>query len=276
MENLIKPPVYLGVFFILISLLSSCAWLERIATDKSDENYRSKLVEQDYIEQLNHQGQVYLGERQSMLVNLRKSSQEYFGKLIQKLKSANEKYFIDVKQVYKLEVIRDQTPYYFSLPNGVIVLSTGLLKKYIDNESLFAVILSRMLFVSAKRVYVKKISIPRGTLSTIEMMKLVDLPLHVRSEVNKWVYHILNRAGFDGLAVLNWIQIQNKSILDFSMMYKDLSLISREEFEFKNFIVSTSERLLAEEDRNSSQDFYMFKKDVIKSATVIPIRRATN
>lgn len=276
MEYLIRPPVKLGVFFILILSLNSCAWLNRFNLNKSPKKYQTTYAEKDYTDQLDFQGEVYLKERRNKIIRLRSRSNDYFGKLVQKLKNSNEKYFQGSELTYRLTVIRDKTPFYFALPSGKIIISTGVLKKYIDNENLLSVILAKMLFVATKKVYIKKISIPRGTVSTIEMMKLVDLPLSVRAEVNKWTFHLLNRAGFDGLAVLNWIQIQNKSILDFSMMYKDLNLISREEFEFKNFIVTGRERLLPEEEANSSQEFYLFKKDVLRSATIIPVRRVTN
>lgn len=275
MENLIKPPVKLGAFFILILVFSGCSKLETIFYPNKEKPFQSEITSEDYIAQINHQGEIFLSQNKRKNLRVSRRTKEYFSSLVLKIKSANEKYFEGQVTDFSLHVLREKTPYYFALPNGKIVLSSGIIKKYIDNEALLAVLIAKLVYISAKKIYVKKISVPRGTISTIEMMKIVDLPLDVRGEVNKWTFHLMTRAGLDGLAVLNWIQIQNKNILDFSMMYKDLNLISREEFEFKNFMAMKKDRSFLEKSMNSSKAFYAFKKEMNKNGTIVPIRRTS-
>jgi hypothetical protein len=274
-ECLNRPPVKLGVLFIYFLFLSGCSSLNSLIFPNQNKIAQKSLLEQDYIDQINNQGEVFLEENRRKIIRLSNRTKNYFSNLVLKIRNSNEKYFEGGVENYSLHIIRDKTPYYFALPNGKIIFSSGVVKKYIDNEALFAVLVSKLVYISSKKIYIKKISIPRGAISTIEMMKIVDLPLNVRGEVNKWTFHIMTRAGLDGLAVLNWIQIQNKNILDFSMMYKDLNLISREEYEFKNFMALNNDRTFLEKSTNSSRSFYAFKKELKRNGTIVPIRRTS-
>lgn len=233
------------------------------------------MTDDDYIDQINYQGNIFVEERGRKALKLSYRSRNYIKKLVNKIKSSNEKHLEKTEIDYQISIIRDKTPFYFVLPNGRMVLSSGIIKRYIDNEALLGVILTRMVFIASNGVYLKNVTVPRGVLSTLEMMKIVDLPLKVKAEINKWTYQMMNRAGFDGFAVLNWIQIQNKNILDFSMMYKDLNLISREEFEFKNYLATGGKFDQVEKTKNSSSDFYKLKKELSRNATIVPIRRTS-
>lgn len=275
MESFIRPPAKLGVFFIFFLNLSGCAYLDTFLKRPVEKSFEHTMSNADYIDQINFQGEIYLQQNRKRILSLSKRTRAYFSNLVLKIKSANEKYFLEGEQKYTLYVLKDERPYYFALPNGKIVFSLGIIKKYIDNESVLAMLVTKLIYISSKNLYLKKISIPKGVLDTIEMMKIVDLPLDVRREVNKWTFYLMSRAELDGLAVLNWIQIQNKNILDFSLMYKDLNIVSKEEFEFKNFMTTQRNRSFLKSSSNSSKDFYMFRKEISRYGAFVPVRRTS-
>lgn len=267
MENIKWPPTRLGAFLFVLFCFSGCSVVNGLFISKPNKSNET-FSNSDYIAQINYQGNLFLKQNKNKIVRLKRSEKEYYEGLIEKIISDNLKYLEGTEINYELILLSTKTPFYFVLPNGKMFVSLGLIKKYLDNENLLTVVLAKMIFISKNSVYVKRVSVPRGFISLIEMMKIVDLPLEIRSEVNKWTYHMLYRSGFDGSAVLNWIQIQNKNILDFSMMHKDLNLISKEEYNFKNFIIKNENRKTIKLEKNSSAEFYRFKKGLVKNATV--------
>ena len=163
-----------------------------------EKSFEHTMSNADYIDQINFQGEIYLQQnRKREFYYLCQKEHKYFSNLVLKIKSANEKYFLEGEQKYTLYVLKDESPYYFALPNGKIVFSLGIIKKYIDNESVLAMLVTKLIYISSKNLYLKKISIPKGVLDTIEMMKIVDLPLDVRREVNKWTFYLMSRAELD-------------------------------------------------------------------------------
>ena len=74
---------------------------------------------------------------------------------------------------------------------------------------------------------------------------------------------MLRRAGYDASAYLNWLQTQNKNTLDFTLQYGVTRTLSREEFLYKNFLVTQG--FSDKEDGflvNSSASFYKLLKEV--------------
>jgi hypothetical protein len=74
----------------------------------------------------------------------------------------------------------------------------------------------------------------------------------------------MRRAKRDASAYLNWLQTQNKNTLDFSMQLGDARSISREEFMFKNFLVSEGQVGFdgLEFEENSSPGFYVLLREL--------------
>jgi hypothetical protein len=87
----------------------------------------------------------------------------------------------------------------------------------------------------------------------------------MKYQINEWTYFILKRAGFDASAYLNWIQVQNRNTLDFSLYLGDATSISKEEYYFKNFMARQGvlgfERKINE--ANSSKQFYKLLNNVV-------------
>jgi len=76
--------------------------------------------------------------------------------------------------------------------------------------------------------------IPLGFCTTEKMISITRIKPEIKNKVNEWAYFALKRAGFDPSAYLNWIQVQNRNTLDFSLYLGDAIGISREEYLFKN------------------------------------------
>jgi hypothetical protein len=76
---------------------------------------------------------------------------------------------------------------------------------------------------------------------------------------------VLKRAGFDASVTLNWIQVQNRNVLDFAALLGDTTSISREEHLLKNFMakegVSNIEKKTIE--ANSSREFYQLLNQIV-------------
>jgi hypothetical protein len=106
--------------------------------------------------------------------------------------------------------------------------------------------------------------IPLGFYSTEKMIQMLRVRPETKQKVNEWTYYILKRAGYDSSAFLNWIQIQNRNTLDFSLYLGDSLGISKEEHLFKNFM--SKQGVLGVEKRlneaNSSKNFYKLLNNI--------------
>ena len=106
----------------------------------------------------------------------------------------------------------------------------------------------------------RPILLPLNYISTPEIISLVQLPTHIKYNLNKWTYHVLNQVGTDASAYLNWLQIQNKNSLNFSMVLGGVNNITKEEYQFKKFISKLESNKVnsADEKIVSSKKFYNF------------------
>ena len=113
-----------------------------------------------------------------------------------------------------------------------------------------------------KNVYERKSVVPTGTIGLDRMLSLTRISLEDRNEVNKWGYLTLKRADFDPTSILNWIQLRNKNILDFTLMDGEVSVVSREEFAFKNFLATLSDPSDMTRVGVSSPGFYRLVRNI--------------
>jgi hypothetical protein len=117
---------------------------------------------------------------------------------------------------------------------------------------------------SQRLIYEKKILIPLGFYNSEKMINLTRLKLGTKQKVNEWTYFILKRSGYDSSAYLNWIQVQSRNTLDFSVFILDPVSLSKEEQLFKNFISKQGflniEKKLSES--NSSKEFYKLLSNI--------------
>jgi hypothetical protein len=223
----------------------------------------SELQTVDYIDHLASMGYDYLHHTDVKEISLNKNARNYFDRVFSRIVSNNEIFF-DNKESPEIHIIKDSTPFFFSLPKSQFFFSSGLFKKYLKSEELFISVLALEIIKSKRQIYEKKQIIPLGFCSTESMIHLTRVSPANRYQLNEWNYLVLKRAGYDASVSLNWIQVQNRNILDFVMLLGDTLSISKEEYYFKNFMakegVATVERKTIE--ANSSKDYYQLMNQI--------------
>ena len=249
-------------FFLLT--ISSCS----VFTSNTDPraSFQKQLSQETKNELSNHL--MFLGEDylqnlgKSGVIELSRVSRSYLIQLHERITSNNELIFPSYQKP-SFYIINQDTPFHFSLPGGMFFISKGLIKRYLANEDLLAAVLAAEIFRSEKTIYEKKIMIPIGTMDTNQMLSIVRLPVTTRSEINKWSFLLMKRSSFDPGALLNLIQLKNKNAIDFVATVGNISTISREEFNFKNFLSRTpNESDLSVIEKNSTRGFYALRRDV--------------
>lgn len=252
----------LKAFFLFI--LCGCSLLSSNTDPRT--SFQKKLSEESKNELSNHLqylGEDYLANLGSNgVVDLSRTARSYLLQLHERITSNNELIFPSYQRP-NFYIVNQETPFHFSLPGGMYFISKGLLKRYLANEDLLAAVLASEIFRSEKAIYEKKIMIPVGTMDTNQMLSIVRLPVATRAEINKWSYLLMKRSAFDPGALLNLIQLKNKNAIDFVATVGNISTISREEFNFKNFLSKTpSENDISVIEKNSTRGFYALRRDV--------------
>jgi hypothetical protein len=156
-------------------------------------------------------------------------------------------------------------PFFFSLPGSRFYFSTSLFQKYLKSEELFVAVLSLEILKSKRNIYEKKMQIPFGFCSLDRMIQLTKVSTTIRSQLNEWNYLVLKRSGFDASVTLNWIQVQNRNILDFAVLLGDTTSITKEEHVLKNFMVKEGVANIEKKtiEANSSKEFYQLLKQIV-------------
>jgi len=248
--------------FWVIFLFFSCA---KIPLFKGDTPFSGQLKSfkafenKDYLDHLASLGPVYLSSQSTETLLLPKAHTKYLNDIFKKIVSNNEQILTGYEKP-NFHIIKSKRPFYFSLPNSQFFLSLGLLKKYMKNEQLLNAVIASEVLRSVKGIYEKKIIIPKGFLLTQQMLGIVKIPSSVKYNLNKWSFYVLKRADMDPIALLNWIQIQNKNVLDFNPDQGGMRDQTREEFLFKNFLVKEGfqDESINEERIRPSKEFYRF------------------
>lgn len=197
------------------------------------------------------------------IISLSPRSKDYLAEMHQRIISNNELVF-EKFSTPKFYIVRDSTPFHFSLPGGHYFLSQGLIRKYLANEDLLAAVLAIEIFRAEKGIFEKRTVVPNGNIGMERMLLLLRLDTETRGEINKWAYLLMRRAGYDPGALLNLIQLKNKNALDFAATVGNISSISREEFNYKNFLSRTPSEMSEEVvEKNSARGFYALRSDVL-------------
>jgi len=253
-------------FILLMVLCSSCSNLVKkfSAPDKvlkELEDYKLYQLN-DYSDQLNSLQQIIENDEEFEIVKLSSQAQTYLTSKIEDIVKNNELLF-DKSFSAKVYIIRSNIPFYFSLPNGGLFFSLDLFKNYIPYESLLMAVLTFESLRSKKAFYNKHLIFPTGQISLAEILKLSRLSLKNKLEINKWALYALKRAGFEGNAYLSWLQVMNKNTSRFILHLGSKENISREETLLKRFIAKHGlKRVFSKRERNSSQSFYEFLKEI--------------
>lgn len=235
-------------------LLISCS-----TTDKQFKDYShlGEPTDRDYIDQMASLGPDYLAYDETREIKLKSDSVQYLDQIYERIVSNNELLF---SNEYKpqFHIIQNKIPFLISLPKAQFFISNGLVEKYLKSEELFVAALAAEILKSDRNIYEKRILVPLGFCSTEKMILLTRLKQETKFQINEWTYIVLKRSGYDPSAYLNWIQVQNRNTLDFSLYLGDAIGISKEEYVFKNFmakqgIVGVEKKI---NEANSSKSFY--------------------
>ncbi len=266
MSSSFKQGLQLKAFFLIIVLLCGCSLLS--GRDQSHLTIRKALSVENATEMSNHMqylGTDYLNSLgKNGLIRLSKESKKYLLEMHHRIVSNNELVFPESSQP-SFYIIDQGAPFHFSLPGGHYFISQGLLKKYLANEDLLAAVLAIEIFRSEKNIYEKKVIVPIGNYETQKMLSVVRLPVGTRGEINKWAYLLMKRSSYDPGALLNLIQLKNKNAIDFAATVGNISTISREEFNYKNFLSRTpAENNIAVLEKNSARGFYSLRNDIMR------------
>lgn len=228
-------------------------------------NKQSVIRESDYVEYYKSLGNVYLSSNEVVAIKLKKESQDYIKRIFNRILVSNELLLSKSNEV-SFYVVVNSSPFVFSLPGDKYFFSSGLFEKYLKSEELFIATFAAEIVKSKRNLYEKKTLYPLGFVSTEKILDLTRIGFEYKKQLNEWTYIVLKRSGFDSSAYLNWIQVQNRNSLDFSLYLGESINISNEEQAFKNFmskqgIISIDKKI---NESNSSKDFYEFLKDISK------------
>lgn len=251
---------------ILIALLGHV--LVSCSSNSKDETLDytgvSELTEKDYIDHLASAGTAYLNFEETKTIKLRPDTIEFLETVYDRLVTNNQ-FILNRTERPKFFIIDNKSPFLFSLPKSQFFFSTSLIERYLKSEEIFVAAFAAEVLRSQRMMYEKTIMLPLGYFSTEKIIKLTRLKGETKQQVNEWTYLILKRAGYDSSAYLNWIQIQNRNTLDFSLFLGDSIGISKEEHLFKNFI--SRQGVMGVEKRfneaNSSKEFYKLLNNVV-------------
>ncbi|MGZ3789261.1 MAG: hypothetical protein ACXVLQ_12105 [Bacteriovorax sp.] len=245
---------------LIILVLTGCASSSKSLNDYS---HLGEPTSRDYIDHLASAGDVYLNNDETHELKLRPESIQYLEQIYERIVSNNE-LLLSREFTPKFHVIKNKTPFLFSLPKAQFFLSNGLIEKYLKSEELFVAAFTAEILKSNRSIYEKKIMVPLGVYNTEKMIQITRLKAETKKQINEWSYFVLKRAGFDASAYLNWIQVQNRNSLDFSLYLGDALGISKEEHLFKDFM--TKQGVLGVEKKineaNSSKAFYKLLNNI--------------
>lgn len=249
---------------IILTLSISCSVIKLNKFNNSNNekelilsNYQ-ELNQNDYVEHFIEFERFYLKSQSVEVLKLSDINKNFLLKLVENITKNNELFFKN-NLATEFYIIKNASPYHFSLPGRKIFISSGLIQKYIKSEKLLYCLLTYELIRSEKGIYHKTLIVPTGTLNTQRILSLMRLTTAEKVEIHKWAFYILKRLGIDTDHYLSWIQIQNRNSIDFSLQLGDINSISREESMFKAFLINnTKDAQTTKKYGGSSKDFYNF------------------
>jgi hypothetical protein len=249
-----------GVFCFLVFLISACSTFVIPVKSKKKGNLVSgyqEMSSEDYSDQLASLKGAFLGSPGVRVATVDSATGRYLAALVTDIITNNEVFFHGLHTA-TVTIIDADAPLHFSLPQGQIFLSRGLISKYVKHESMLVAILSYELVKSEKVLYPKQTVIPTGYFPLERMISLNRLNLGEKMEVHKWAHHVTERSGYDGEYYLSWLQTQNRNTADFLLQVGDANQITREESLFKAFLIKTAKEEKFVAKKNSSKSFYHF------------------
>lgn len=254
----ISGPLTRAFFICIVLLITGCSTNKR----EPEWNFEvNKSAKDDYGDHFESIGQSFLKTPGTKVISLTWSSKNYLKDIYNRIVKNNELLLANAPKP-TFNIIKSDTPFYFSLPKGHFFFSSGLITKYLRNEQLLVAMMSAEIFRSVNSIYEKNIVVPVGYMTLEHILSILKISLKLKSEVNKNSYILLRRAGYDPSAYLVWLQTQNKNMLDFALQHGTSRRMSKEEYLFKNYIASKKDRFEGIEEKNSSRSFYRFLNNI--------------
>lgn len=257
----------LSVYCVLVLCFESCAyhsfWMG--AAEKSiswAENYPS-VHNKDYKDQMSSWTNNLLEGEDSKVKLMKGSNEKYFHNLYTQIVKKNASILGKLENP-KFYLIEHEKKFVFSLPDAQFFFSQNLFRKHIIDESILVALLSYEIIKSHLSLYRKRNFFPVGVLDVEKMMYYVHVPVDLKIKIHQIAYRVIEEAGFNASVYLNWLQIQNRYIRDFSFRVNDLKDIVIEENAFKIFLTKkkylNTDAYLKKIRKNSSREFLEFRE----------------
>ncbi len=264
-KNVIKGrPLLRAFFFLFLALFVSCAQVESLykKTNPILPNDQIKGVfDDDFVDHLTFLDKSLRSNPEVRFKRLGYWAKKYLNEVFNRV-IANNELLLPQEIKPQFNLIVDSTPYIFSFPRYRFYFSTGLIRKYLKNESLLLSAFAFEIIKSGRNIFEKKRMLPVGIISVKQALSLTKVNFRSKVEIYKWTYFALRRSEYDAAAILNWIQLQNKNSLDFSWLIRDPKGVTREESAFKSFLVGQGIEQFEISELNSSSSFYRFRDSI--------------
>jgi hypothetical protein len=266
--EIMKLLILMSSFMVLVS----CSSFDLFGNKKSEAEdilagYK-RFTNDDYLAQLKVLHDFYQENPEVRIVKTNKRSSRYIKKLIRTIITNNELFFKRIDANFDVYIVDDTKPFYFSLPNQKLYISSGVINKYLKSENLLYCLLTYELIRNEKLIFRKVNLIPKGIIETSQMLSLLRIETGVKVEIHKWAFYILKRSGLSTDNYLSWLQIQNRNSIDFKLLMGDVNSISEEEALFKLFLIRNQKKTQNTKKYTSSRSFYNFINYVKKKSRI--------
>lgn len=252
------PFIAMKIFYWPLILLISCSSFKDSSPKLQSLYSKYQPIKNiDYMEHLASLGSIYLSSPKVSRIKLDTRSKNYLQGIFNEIYTGNKDIF-QKKYPPSLYIIDSDSIFFFSLPKMQLFLSSSLITKYLKNEEILVAVITNELIKSYYSIYEKNIIVPTGYIEISRILSLTRIPTETRIEINSWSYIAMKKSGRDPLALLRWVQAQNKNSVDFMFQHGKSYKMSREEFHLKNFIAkeNAGSKGPKSEPRNSSKGFY--------------------
>jgi hypothetical protein len=248
------------ITLIFLIFLTSCSLF------KNKNNYpyghKRSIEQKDFEKNLVKITDVFIKENRNKIKIIKIEKNKYLRSALKRITSNNETLLEAVKEG-RFIVVKDKRSYHFSLPGQTYVFSSAIINKFMKSEDIFLAALVSGLLRTEYGIYNKQSRMTFAGVQIEDLIKLTHISIKNRMKVNTIAYEVIERTGIDPEVLLLWVQMKNRNTAEFSMMYENETMISREEYLLKNFLVTKGRKDQVRYEKNSSSEYYRFKDIVL-------------
>jgi hypothetical protein len=230
------------IFFCILNvfLLTSCQFIEprkksaplKLQSIRNYEEYTTN--EHKYL--LEYFSRQFLKDYKNHIKKINDPRSLIFLKKIYKELVTNNELILRKERQFSFYIVDTNDPVYFSIPPESYFFSKGLFQHYLNNEETFISLWAREIIKNHSYLYQKNLLGPGRVISLGDMIEINRIPINYTKKLNELTFYAIKRMARDPFALLNWLQIQNKSFYQFRVMYPDQRAIAEEELVFKRFL----------------------------------------